>query len=53
MAGNGLIYHKKVYDKLFPQIQDGRQINLAVKWHILTECPIEGYTIFYWIFGIS
>ena len=43
MAGNALNYHKKVYDQLFPQIQDGRQINLVVKWHILTERCIEGY----------
>ena len=43
MASNGLKYHKKVYDQLFPQIQDGRQISLAVKWHILTERRIEGY----------
>ena len=47
MAGNGLKYHKKVYDKLFPQIQDGSRISLAVKWHILTERHIEGYAIFY------
>ena len=43
MASNGLKYHKKVYDQSFPQIQDGRQISLAVKWHILTERRIEGY----------
>ena len=47
MTGNGLKYYKKVYDQLIPQIQDGRQISLAVKWHILTERHIEGYTIFY------
>ena len=39
MASNGL----KVYDQLFPQIQDGCQISLEVKWHILTERRIEGY----------
>ena len=43
MASNGLKYHKKVYAQLFPQIQDGRQISLAVKWHILTERRIEDY----------
>ena len=53
MAGNDLKYHKKVYDQLFPQIDDGHQISLAVKWHILTQRRLEGYTIFYWIFGIS
>ena len=47
MTGNGLKYYKKVYDQLIPQIQDGRQISLAVKWHILTKRHIEGYTIFY------
>ena len=25
----------------------------AAKWHILTERGIEGYTMFYWFFGIS
>ena len=25
----------------------------AAKWHILTERGIEGYTMFYWLFGIS
>ena len=24
----------------------------APKWHILTELGIEGYTMFYWLFGI-
>ena len=24
----------------------------AAKWHILTERGIEGYTMFYWLFGI-
>ena len=43
MAGNGLNYHKKVYDQLSAQIQDGHQISLAVKWHILTERCIDGY----------
>ena len=43
MASNGLKYHKKDYDQLFPKIQDGRQISQAVKWHILTERRIEGY----------
>ena len=43
MASNGLKYHKKVYDQLFPQIQDARQISLTVNWHILTERHIEGY----------
>ena len=33
-------HDKKVYDQLFPQIQDGCQISLAVKWHILTEYRI-------------
>ena len=25
----------------------------AAKWHILTERGIEGYTMFYWLLGIS
>ena len=28
-------------------------ISPAAKWHILTERGIEGYTMFYWLFGIS
>ena len=31
----------------------GRTIySQAAKWHILTERGIEGYTMFYWLFGI-
>ena len=37
MAGNGLNIIIKYNDQLFPQIQDGRQSSLALKWHILTE----------------
>ena len=27
--------------------------NPAAKWHIMTERGIKGYTMFYWLFGIS
>ena len=47
--GLDCVHQKKTQFHLTVKMKDSP----AAKWHILTERGIEGYTMFYWLFGIS
>ena len=50
---SGVLIIVYVYSYSMMTIQQTILDSPAAKWYILTERGIEGYTMFYWLFGIS